>query len=163
MEDDWACCHGLGRNQIRHRRSLLTSYHSSHPSICSSKYRGAAIKMSDLDDSDLSIPIQVGSRRLSTRPPAVSYSSQRRGNRRAPAGIGGDVVKSMKKGIRTHSTDQTKREARIRLLCRSSCLTVAARQGLTGCLGTFAGGMFCVLTAIWIHRLYGHWSEWQRS
>ena len=85
--------------------------------------------MSDEDDSELSIPIQIGQRRLSTRPPAINYNSQRRGNRRVPAGIGGDVVKSMKQGIKTHSSDETKREARIRLLCTSSfhCLQPKTR------------------------------------
>lgn len=71
--------------------------------------------MSDGDESELSIPIQIGQRRLSTRPPAVSYTN-RKSSRRTPAGIGGDVVGSMKRGIKTHSSDQDKKEARMRVL-----------------------------------------------
>lgn len=74
--------------------------------------------MSEDDESELSIPIQIGQRRLATRPPVIKYNSQRR-NRTTPARIGGGIVGSMKRGIKTHSNDQTKREARIRLLCRS--------------------------------------------
>jgi hypothetical protein len=76
--------------------------------------------MSDSGDySELGAPVQYGQRRAASRIKAKEAGQIGRRNKQPRPLIGGDVVGSMKRGIKDHSGDLERRESRLLLLCKS--------------------------------------------
>jgi hypothetical protein len=76
--------------------------------------------MSDSGDySELSAPVQYGQRRAPSRIKTENGGQTGRRNKQPRPLIGGDVVGSMKRGIKDHSGDLKRRESRLLFLCKS--------------------------------------------
>jgi hypothetical protein len=74
------------------------------------------------DYSEMSAPVQYGQRRAASRiRPEEAGQSGRRNKQPRPM-VGGDVVGSMKRGIKDHSGDLKRRESRLRFLCELQSL-----------------------------------------
>jgi hypothetical protein len=81
--------------------------------------------MSDSGDySELSAPVQYGQRRAASRIKAGEAGQTGRRNKQPRPLIGGDVVGSMKRGIKDHSGDLKRRESRLLFLCKSQKLNL---------------------------------------
>jgi hypothetical protein len=77
--------------------------------------------MSDTEGtSELKIPVQYGQRRVLPRKQTEGQPGRK--NRQPRPMVGGDVVGSMKRGIKDHSGDVRRRESRMLVLCKSSTL-----------------------------------------
>lgn len=118
--------------------------------------------MSDSGDySELSAPVQYGQRRAASRIKAGEAGQTGRRNKQPRPLIGGDVVGSMKRGIKDHSGDLKRRESRMLFLCKSQKLDQDQMRGFVLTRpDSIAGALFCVLTAIWLKKLYVHWNNW---
>lgn len=64
--------------------------------------------------------MQYGQRRATSRIKAKDAGQTGR-NKQARPTVGGDVVGSMKRGIKDHSGDLKRRESRLLVLCKSQC------------------------------------------
>jgi hypothetical protein len=117
--------------------------------------------MSDSGDySELSAPVHYGQRRAASRIKPKEAGQTGRRNKQPRPLIGGDVVGSMKRGIKDHSGDLKRRESRLLFLCKSQKPKRKRMRDVSLIWeDSIAGALFCVLTAIWIKKLYAHWNN----
>lgn len=68
--------------------------------------------------AEMSVPVQYGQRRASSRIHTEQAGKSGRRNKQPKPMVGGDVVGSMKRGIKDHSGDLRRRESRLLVLCK---------------------------------------------
>jgi hypothetical protein len=135
-----------------------------HPSSLISSFKRATNQtMSDSGDySEMSVPVQYGQRRAIPRGQAGQAGLSGRKHKQLRPMVGGDVVGSMKRGIKDHAGDLRRRESRLLILCESCSFRDSENSELI-CQDSIAGALFCILTGIWVKKLYAHWSNWSEA